>query len=464
MENKKLFISSLIVLLGVSSLTGCGETNVSTSSSQNQITSSSSNTLETEKSKLNEMINNLAKGFSINGTINEKLNILDGYHGDPIGETMYVTYDAKYIYQTGEQNAYSAYVTYEEEGYEKEEFIDLKVFEGEDRYAYYDELNYDNTVKYYPLYSLDSEEPVNFAYYCSNPFEFILPEDFTKIGDNKYELNKGKAAFLSTTLFGDIDGAFNGAVLSNEFVVENGNFKSFKLVPEKFHNSLTDYESLSAIYYYAEFDANFEFNQIGNAVVDPVSPKVGNEKTELLNKAFDKFQNKNFTAAMHIEYKNQDGELLGENFEYTYYDGEAIYMSFAEDQSEHDSLNNQYCAPNKDGILDGLGVTYSEAVPLISEVEAAIFDYNEETGLYDACDEVYSYIAALAFVPRVSNIGLLLDGYIDYFSLELDEDGNLVNIYFGYEYTYALSSEIGSVKLSYYDVDNTKIPHGFKSY
>ena len=43
MENKKLFISSLIVLLGVSSLTGCGETNVSTSSSQNQITSSSSN-------------------------------------------------------------------------------------------------------------------------------------------------------------------------------------------------------------------------------------------------------------------------------------------------------------------------------------------------------------------------------------------------------------------------------------
>ena len=57
MENKKLFISSLIVLLGVSSLTGCGETNVSTSSSQNQITSSSSNTLETEKSKLNEMIN-----------------------------------------------------------------------------------------------------------------------------------------------------------------------------------------------------------------------------------------------------------------------------------------------------------------------------------------------------------------------------------------------------------------------
>ena len=73
MENKKLFISSLIVLLGVSSLTGCGETNVSMSSSQNQITSSSSNTLETEKSKLwglyndspNAMISGVTKYIAI---------------------------------------------------------------------------------------------------------------------------------------------------------------------------------------------------------------------------------------------------------------------------------------------------------------------------------------------------------------------------------------------------------------
>lgn len=464
MKKKNILFLSITCLLTIS---GCNNNANSSSNSVNtssQIISSSSNEGNTEREQLKEMIKGLCNGVKIKGTIDEKRVLLDSYKGKATGETINVKYNAEYVYEVSDENGYSAIVSYQEENNPEVLYINNQVFEGRDGYAYYYDLNYDNTLKKYPLYDERTGGFVNFNFYCLNPFEFLIPEDFTKISDNTYSLNKEKSSFLSSYIFCDINKAFENVIKECVFTVENGQFKSFKLVPDAYHDSFTDYERLEAVYYYAMFEANFEFKEIGSAKVYRIEPKVATEHTERLQNAFNKFANHNFTAHLYALYLDGEGETLGSNHEFTYYDGEEIYMSFVEDQSEHDPVNNQYCKKEANNTLSVLGLPYEKCLPKISEVNAALFTYNPDTNIYSVCDEMITYMGAIAFVPLVSNVSLLLDGYSTKFDIKLDENGEIEVINIEYEYQYSLSTEYGYITLEYYDVDNTKIPHGLKTY
>ena len=459
---KKIIISSLITLLAIPTFAGCD----SNSTSSNQITSSNSQGVVTEKAKLNEMLNTLRSGVEFEGTITQKRSILDGYYGNKTGKVETILFDAEYIFEMADENGYSSVVTIDE-GNGKELIIDNKVFEGDDGYAYFYDLHYDNTVRKYPIYDEQSGDKVNFGYYCLNPFEYILAEDFTKVNENTYSLNKAKAAFFAANVFGQIDFAFNRVIDKCEFVLEGSTLKSFTLVPQEVHSQYTNYEELSAVYYYSNNEAKFDIVATGSqAKVSRPEPKVAKEEHAALQNAFSKFASKNFTAYLHIDYEDGYGDKLGENFLYYYYDGEALYFSATEDQSEHDSQNSNYFAPNKQGMIyiDETYVTYDQLVPKISEVKAELFNYNAEKDVYSVCDEMVSYMGYIALVPPISTITLMLDGYTTYFDIKLDENGDLSYIDFGYVYEYYLSMEIATCRLEFYDVGTTKIPHGLKSY
>ena len=459
---KKLIISSLIGLLSISSFVGC-DSNVSSSS---QITSSPDNSLTTEKGRINDMIESLRKGIAFEGEIIQKRHILDGYFGNKTGNVEVVEFEAEYIFEMSNENGYSSIVTMDE-GYGKELIINNQVFEGTDGYAYFYDLEYDNTIGKYPIMDIQTGAKVNFGYYCLNPFDYLLVEDFIRVSENTYTLNKGKAAFFAANIFGQVDPAFNRVIDSCEFVLEGSTLKSFKFLPQETHAQYTDYEELKAVYYFAENIATFEVTKIGaQAIVPKPQPKEVKPEHEALQNAFSKFAAKNFTTYLYIDYVDEYGDKLGENHLYYYYDGEALYFSATEDQSEPDSTNDMYLKPNANGLIsiDGVQVTYDQLVPKISEVSAAIFNYDSKKDVYSICDELVGYIGYIALVPPISTITLMLDGYTTYFDIVLDAEGNLDYIDFGYVYEYTFSVEIATARLDFYDIGTTKIPHNLKEY
>jgi len=463
MKNKKIIFSSLITLLSISTFVGCNDESNSSVTSSSQISSSVSEELLTQRAEIKNMLKNLSNGFTLEGEIKEKRSFLDAYHGNPTGDISNINYDGQFVYEIGETKAYSAFVNMQEGENPKEVLINNVIYEDENGYANYESLNYDNTIDKYPFYD-ENYQNVNFNYYCLNPFDYLLPEDFTKTGDNTYSLNYAKSSFVSSYLFIDVSSAFQNVIEKCEFKVENNQFKSLTIVPSKYYSSVYDKDNHSSIYYYANFEASFEIKNIGTAKVAGMTPKEATAETEALQNAFNKFANKNYTVKLHGKYVDQNGEFIDENYEYTYYDGEAAYCSYIEDQSAHDEVNNMYCEPNSEGILSHVGVTYDEFVPKMSEIDAAIFSYNSETGLYSICSEMVSYIGTVAIVPKVTNFYIEVDGYTTACDIKLDSDGNIEYINIKYEKYFTYSAEFGDIMLTFYDIDNTKIPHGLKKY
>ena len=175
---RKLLISGLITLLSISTFTGC----VNNSSSQNI---SSSSTLMSEEAKLDNMLANLRKGVQFKGVLDQEVSYLDSYQGTPTGKKALNEYQVEINYSSKDENGYSAFVNRYDATLEEDiEIINTTVFEGEDGYAYYYGLNYDNSIIKYPLLDKNGMEHMNFAYYYLNPFNYLMGKDFIKV-ENK---------------------------------------------------------------------------------------------------------------------------------------------------------------------------------------------------------------------------------------------------------------------------------------
>ena len=461
---KRLLLSGLVALLSIPAFVGCD----SSTTSSNSITSNPNDGIVTEKAKINEMLTKLRKGFTLEGEINQTRHILDGYYGDPTGVKETVLFDAEFIFEKAEENGYSAIVTSKEGDNEPELIINNQVFEGKDGYAYFYDLFYDNTVQKYQIYDMETGTGVNFGYYCLNPFDYLIAEDFSKVEgkENTYTLTKSKSAFFAANVFGQVDYAFCKVIDSFELVLDGSDLKSIVVKPELHHSQYTDFENFSAVYYFGENVATFEIKNVGSASkVKRPQPKETKEEHANLQEALNKYKD-NFTINLEIWYEDEDGENFWENHLWYYYDGESLYFSATEDQSFHDSVNNMYFTSSKPGgLLAPLNeFTYEEVTPKIDEVDAAIFNYNAETNTYSICDEMVTYFPAIAMVPPFSTITLFLDGYSTYFDITLTETNDIEKIEFGYFYPNIQYNDIGHSTMTFSNVGTTKIPHGLKSY
>ena len=440
---KNILVSSLIALLCVPTIVGC-DLNVSSS---NQITSSSTDEITTNNERLNNMLTALRKGFTFEGDVKQTKHKLDGYYGNYTGEEVEVNYEAEFIYEMSEENGYSTKITSNCEG-DIDEVLNLQVFEGEDGYAYYYELNYDNTVLKYPIIGVQTYEKVNFGYYCMNPFEYLIPSDFTKTGENTFTLSNTKASFFASTVLVDVNSAFIGKINFCEFTLEGDTLKSFKVIPNTTHVGETDYEYLTAVYYMCDFEANFEVKDIGTAKVQRVQPKEHKPEHDALQAAFAPFACNNFTAYLYIEYTDEKERVLGENFLWYYYDGSKLFLSAKEDQTEYDSLNDMYVS-GFDPLLH---------TPIIADAQAEIFDYDAENDIYVLCEEMVSYIGAIAFVPYPNTIQNELNGYTDSFEIKLASDGSIDYIHFTYTFENILYTEYADAIIEFYNVGTTTAP------
>lgn len=485
---KNLLITSLISILSISTIAGCNNTNTSsTSSSTNQITSSSSTSLVSDETKLENMLIKLRNGFKLEGTINQAAKYLDSAQGNPTGIEMNNVYEATYIYQNGEENGYSSYVTATAEDGTKDVMLDNIAFEGEDGYAYFYQLNYDNTLQKIPLYENSTGALVNFNYYCINPFNMILKEDFIKVDDSTYKLNNAKSTIFASNLLGDVDEAYYDVIDTCEFKMENGEFVSLKIIPKPAYGSTTDYETWQTIYYVLDQIATFDIKEAGSAIVAKPAVKETKEEHANLQAALDKFDSRNFTAHYEITFFEDGEEISTKNYGSFYYTGEHAYLSYNEDQSEpsadNDVLLYQYegkeyltplaysegistngqpvftygAATNYHANLSNL--TYDQVIPEIGAVDAAIFEYDSFRDIYGICEEMKSYIASIAFFPPFNTITEELNGNGNKFRIRLTDSGDIEYVSFGYSMDYFLFTRSAEVELIFENVGTTVLPH-----
>ena len=391
---KKLFISSLVALLSISTIVGCNNTSSVTSS--NQITSSNVENV----SEFELMLKNLRKGVQLKGALNQKVTYLDGYIGVPTGKVKNNVFEVELNFESNGENAYSASAYYYDETAEDDVYvIDTEVFEGEDGYAYYYGLNYDNTIVRYPMLDRTGYEHANFAYYYANPFNYFIEEDFIKVEskENTYTLNNGKAAFFASNVLGDLDPAFFGVIKDIEFVIENYELKTIKVVPDIAYDSQTDYETWETVYYKLDQEITFEVKNAGTNKVNKPSPRETKEDHAALQNALNKFSSKNFTANLELNY-TRDGENDGSTNVTYYYDGKNMLFSTLNEGARvptdillYQFEGNDYLTPlgrdlDKDEFtkeaasslasMDGV-FKYDDITPKISEVKAEIFDYDK---------------------------------------------------------------------------------------
>ena len=476
---KNLFISSLVALLSISTIVGCN--NTTSTSSSNQITSSSSNTLLTEEAKLDNMLAKLRKGVQFKGILDQEVVYLNSYQGTPTGKTGLNSFDVELNYSSKDVNSYSAFVSYVDEIENVSvDIINTTCFEGEDGYAYYYGLNYDNTIVSYPVLDKTGVEHMNFAYYYLNPFNYILGKDFIKVEgkEDTYTLNKGKAAFFASNVLGDVDPAFFGVINEIEFVIKDYELKSIKVIPDIAYDSQTDYETWETIYYYLDQVALFEVKNAGtNEVKKPDTRKTIAEHAALQS-AFDKFSSKNFTARLHIE-NTRDGEANGTVDTTYYYDGTNLYFTtFDNDKANKgDILFYQYegeeflsilsydldedeFTKKAAGSLSSMDNTfkYNDIAPKISEVKAEIFDYDKNRKNYRVCDELVATIGAFAFVPPINSSAQYLNGLCTSFVVKLTADGEIDYISFTTQ-SNSFYNDVSKGRLTFEDIGTTSLPN-----
>lgn len=470
---RKLLISGLITLLSISTFTGC----VNDSSSQNI---SSSSTLMSEEAKLDNMLANLRKGVQFKGVLDQEVSYLDSYQGTPTGKKALNEYQVEINYSSKNENGYSALVNRYDATLEEDiEIINTTVFEGEDGYAYYYGLNYDNSIIKYPLLDKNGMEHMNFAYYYLNPFNYLMGKDFIKVEskENTYTLNNGKAAFFASNVLGDIDPAFFGVIENIEFKIENYELKGITVEPAIAYDSQTDYETWETIFYSLDQTIILEAKNIGTNEIKKPTPRETKDEHKALQDALNKFSSKNFKANLHIE-NLRDGEANGEYDIAYYYDGKNLYFTTDDNgkPSQGDILlyqyeGEEYLSPlaydlDEDEFTAEAAKSlasmnnvfkYNDITPLISEVKAEIFDYDKFRKNYRCCDELVSFIASRAFVPLLNPIAQQLNGGCSSFVVKLTADGNIDYINFQTQ-TASFYNDISKCKLTFENVGTTTLP------
>ena len=470
---KNLIISSLVALLSISTIAGCGNNNVNTSSSSSSVSIS-------EEDKFDAMLENLRKGVQFIGTLNQQVAFLDSDMGVPTGKKVENDLHVELNYSSKDENGYSAYVTrYDEVEEENVEIINTSVFEGEDGYAYYYGLSYDNTIAKYPMLDKNGMEHMNFAYYYLNPFNYLMKEDFIKVEDkeNTYTLNKGKANFIASNILGDIDPAFFGVIELIEFKIEDYELKSLTVTPSTAYDSQTDYETWETLFYAIDQTIVLDVENAGTNEVKKPDVRETKDEHKALQEALNKFSSKNFTAKLNIE-TSRDGEVLSQNDITYYYDSKSLYFTTStKDQAvqgdiilyqyegeeyltplAYDIDSDEFTSEAAKGLSSYNNVfKYDDITPKISEVGAEIFDYDKNRKNYRVCDELVSTIGAFAFVPLLNPIAKALNGSCYSFVVKLTADNNIDYISFKV-LSNSFYNDISACELRFENVGTTELP------
>lgn len=440
------------------------------------------------KSTVSKMLKSLRQGFKLEGEIKQNCQYLTGSTsagGKINGKTASNTYKQEIIFENSTEKCYSTKL-YQEVESENESgetitedslVYETSMFEGEDGYAYYYDMDINNTIVKRSMKD-SSNLSLNYGYYYSNPFELILEDDLTKIDNNTYSLAKNKASFAASILFGIADDAFYGVIDSFILNVEGSTLKSIEVKPAQLETSSTDYETYSQVYYLLDNVATFDVSEISTAKIYKPTVREHTSDHDRLQTAIDKIgTNFTLTRELHSYINGVEGDT---ETLVLYYDGTNIYYKAVVEGFENTiDSSNDVLVYQKEGETtltaygyDDASLTFTESagssfsqlngytydvyLPVFNGVAAEIFDKTGDNQ-YSICDDMKTYIGALAFVPPMGSVEYL-DGYGTGCDISLTDDDSIDMIQFSYEYGSSLYSDIGTVDIYIDNVGTTVIP------
>ena len=431
-------------------------------------------------SPIDKAIEDLRKGFVLEGTIHQKARFLDGFDGAYTGEEAEHNFTYTYVFENNEVTGLHRNFLGVEDNGDTYSVLNDTFIRGNDGHVYYKELTCQNTVVDTPAVD-NTGKVVNYDYYFCNPFNYILGSDFIQVEGNTYTLAKDKASFLSTKLFNAFDICFDEVIKTINCTFENGELKSMELIPE----DLMDYATVGASnkYYILETKAVLNFSKAGTAKLDLVKPREHKDYHDSLNDAFKKIED-NYTLTVNYMCSN-DGEDLPVNVRKYYFTKEGIFY-----KTDCTDLNNPVANSdialkvNSDGSLTAYG--YNEATnkwttaaaisnglsvynsftrkdiePVINTVAGEIFDYSSQQDKYYICEELETYIGVLAFIPALETID---DGYLNGFGtgaiIDLNDNGDLNTVNIGYSIDNGFLARDVNYELVFENIGTTTLPFG----
>ena len=471
---KSILLTSLVMLLALPTFAGCN----SDKDSSNLITSGTDNSLKSHNAKMENMLESLRKSVRFEGRIEQNVTFLTSLEGTPTGEEVKNVYLPNFVYDNRDGNKFGSTVYQEVEGGENALVYDNQLYEGEDGYTYYNALNYDNTIQGFPLLTYSGQK-IAFAYAYLNPFHYLVAEDFIEVEgkENTYTLNKAKGTFFSSCVLSDIDIAFSDIVDTIEFVVEDYQMKSIKVIPYDDVDETLNYETFEVKYYKISQVATLDVKDVGVASINIPSVKETKDSHAALQGALDKFKGNNYTATLDVEITTDSANKKGT---YTYYyDGSSLYITAGQDQTEpqasdillyqyegeeyltplmYDAASSKFTKDAAESLKEMDGVLkYNDVAPKVSEVRAEIFNYQSFRKTYEICDEMVSSIGSMAFIPQINPIDEYLKNTIK-FIIRLTRDGNLDYISFSFQ-SQGWSNVSGQCTLSYDNIGTTELPY-----
>ena len=452
---KKLFTILTISLLSLS-IVGCNDNN-----------NASNDRIET-------ILNSLYKGVHLIGSINEEATFLTGYNGTITDEKASTKYDIDYTYENREVTGLERKVYAYEADESRYEWANDLLVEGEDGYAYYNELSYDNTIVNVAA-SNGSGLDVNYGYFCDNPFRYLNSSDFEKIDDNTYELERKKASHFASKLFSPIDDVFDEVIKKATFTFDKDILTKIEIEPVQIE--AYDTFGIDNRYYLLDTKVELNVSDIGTASIKRLETKPHKDEHNALNEAFDKIQD-NYTLNIAYDFKldNVEQETIYYQFYYTK-DGLFWKCDNLSDPTEADLLIKY----NEDGTttpyaydVASQSFTTSAAqsnygslfnapkelyIPLVKEVAAEVFNYNSENQEYHICDELKTFIGIECFIPSCVAIREL-NGYGTDCVVKLDNN-SLSEVAISYYRRDSFSDETGTFTLTYSNVGTTVLPYSF---
>lgn len=462
MKKKNLLIAVATLALAIPTLASCNNTSS-----------------ETESSTIGSIIEKLRNGFSLDGTMDEVAHILTGINGTETGATENTSYSVHYAFEkaedrpSAERNIYNSTSTVAND----------VCIEGDDGYVYYADINYKNEIEYFQATS--SSQPINYGLLLDNPFNYILPSDFTLVSGNTYSLDAKKASFFTYRILGVADTIYDGVISSFELTIDGDNL-NVKIVPNTLKNQYYTDSSYTNVYYNLTSETNLVLSNLGSAKVNLPQIKEHKSEHDRLANALAKIDN-NYTidltyTGISVGYSGSKDEAeLHHKF---YYTNEGSFIKFGEG-SEIDEKSDVLIKYDTDGdsiipygynaatdtwtqskgmsyFYNMVGASKSLIKPLIKECAAELFTYDADLNAYVICDELKTVIGVDCFVPPIDAEADYLDGYGTSCIIYMDGDSDnidriVVTDYF--DNTFNQREESYSMKIS--NVGSTTLPYSF---
>ena len=518
MKRKYILPISLLALL---SLASCSNQTPDVPNDGDQEDEDKTQIIEnTETEPFNDEVikNNIEKGldgFRMSGNITQKRYQERDITTDPVsgayvlkdGATPLETnpYSTDIAYNSKTQNAFYKYSYRTVEGQTMVSEGPYTYFEDENGFAYTENINYKNEV--FNDYESSVATTQNGLTFADNGFynfftiltedDFTLDEDFAAY--TRYDLNIDKASIIASTLLYSINSGATALPTEAYVRVDNGNFTqlSITLSPIISKDSLTSNTS------FITNDVLFTFSNLGEETIEHTLPYLETELSQEISNAFSKIGN-NYTVNYTDEYWNLgNSDNTTTKSQNVYFTGNEIYVhDVVEGETSATSANDYYLAPENDSnpalypydadgnihtdgyylygededgnqiITDVLyasancgAYTYNDLLPIITDVSGAFFD--EETTTDTAGNENTEIVSKDDHVDSLNDCFFLSKGQfskelfnnIEYYTVELNNDGSLASIsaYYGYA-TLEGTMRVGILTASFSNVGTTTLP------